>query len=600
MYKDTNCGDITLDRVGDFVIVAGWVSKRRDHGNLIFIDLRDRSGILQIVFNPKNSEESHNLSEKLRNEWVIQVSGTISKRKEGAENNDLKTGQIELSATELKILSPSKTPPFEIIDELNIDDLTRLKYRFLDLRRPKMQNLLKLRHNVTREIWDYLSDKDFIQIETPVLMKSTPEGARDYVVPSRLHPGQFYALPQSPQQLKQILMVSGIEKYFQIAHCFRDEDLRADRQPEHTQLDLEMSYVHKKDVIELVEGLFISIVEKVVPNAKFDKPFLRISYDESIERFGTDKPDTRYGLELKTISKIVTNIGINVFDSVIENGGIVRSIVLPDCGEYTRKQTDELIEFSKLSGGKGLVFIGLDNNLESLENIQEDQYRSSLKKFLSVDVVKKIYDFTGAKSGDLVLIVADQAKIVNNVLSAIRTRMGKELNLFDDNKFNFVWVDDFPLFEWDELESKWIPAHHVFSSPKEEDLTYLENDPGKIKAELYDLVCNGYELGSGSIRIHDRDIQTRVFNVIGYKKEDIDTRFGHLLRSFDYGAPPHGGMGLGLDRLVMLLGGQDNIREVIAFPKTQTASDPLFDSPSNIDSNQLRELGISFPDLDKN
>ena len=598
MYKDTNCADLDKNRIGESVTVAGWVSRRRDHGNLIFIDLRDRSGLVQVVFNPKISKSSHNLAEKLRNEWVVQIRGDVVNRLEGAENPELETGEIEINAIDLKILSTAETPPFEIEDEINVDDLTRLQYRFIDLRRPKMQKLLKLRHDVTHEIWNYLSKKDFVQVETPILIKSTPEGARDYVVPSRLHPGKFYALPQSPQQLKQILMVSGVEKYFQIAHCFRDEDLRADRQPEHTQLDLEMSFVHQNDVMDLVEDLFSSIVKKVRPGVKVTDPFLRITYEESIERFGSDKPDTRFGLELKTISNVVSDLGINVFDNTLKNGGIIRSIVLPGCGEYGRSQTDDLIELSKKSGGKGLVFIGLDHEINSLDDLKEDQYRSPLKKFLSPNSVKKICDITEANPGDLVLIAADKSKVVSNVLSSIRSYMGKKLNLYKDNEFNFVWVYDFPLFEWDELESRWIPAHHVFSSPKKEHIKYLEKEPGKIKAELYDLVCNGYELGSGSIRIHDRDIQTRVFNIIGYEKHDINERFGHLLRAFDFGAPPHGGMGLGLDRLIMILGGQDNIRDVIAFPKTQTASDPLFDSPSDIEKEQLDELSISLDNVE--
>jgi len=598
LYKDVNNGELRKGDVGKSITVAGWVSRRRDHGNLIFIDLRDRSGLLQVVFNPKISSSAHKNAQMLRGEWVIQVSGDVVQRIKGSENPDLPTGDIELSADKLVVISRSKTPPFEVDDDLNIDDLTRLKYRFIDLRRPKMQALLKLRHDVTRTIWNYLSNQGFIQVETPILIKSTPEGARDYLVPSRLHKGQFYALPQSPQQLKQMLMVSGVERYFQIAHCFRDEDLRADRQPEHTQLDLEMSFVHQEDVMNLVEALFSTIVKEVRPTNSLSEPFIRISYDEAMERFGTDKPDVRFGLELNSITDIVSNLGINVFNKTLESGGTIRSLVLPGCGYFVRKQTDELIELAKSNGGKGLVFISIDNEINSIEKLSYENYRSPIKKLLSVEAVKSISNVTNAKPGDLIVIVADDYKVANNVLSNLRTEMGKRLKLYDTSEFSFVWVDNFPLFEWDDKESAWSAMHHVFSAPKQEDLEYLETDPGKVRAELYDLVCNGHEIGSGSIRIHDRRTQTRVFNVIGYTKKDIDERFRHLLDAFDYGAPPHGGMGLGLDRLIMILGGEDNIREVIAFPKTQAASDPLFDAPSFLGKSQIDELGILFKPTD--
>jgi aspartyl-tRNA synthetase len=598
LYKDVNSGELRKGDVGKSITVAGWVSRRRDHGNLIFIDLRDRSGLLQVVFNPKLSSSAHKNAQMLRSEWVIQVSGDLVQRIQGSENPDLPTGDIELSADKLVVISRSKTPPFEVDDDLNIDDLTRLKYRFIDLRRPKMQALLKLRHDVTRTIWNYLSNQGFIQVETPILIKSTPEGARDYLVPSRLHKGQFYALPQSPQQLKQMLMVSGVERYFQIAHCFRDEDLRADRQPEHTQLDLEMSFVHQEDVMNLVEALFSTIVKEVRPTNNLSQPFIRIPYDEAMERFGTDKPDVRFGLELNSITDIVSNLGINVFDKTLESGGTIRSLVLPGCGYFARKETDELIELAKSNGGKGLVFISIDNEINSIEELSDKNYRSPIKKLLSVESVKSISNVTNAKPGDLIVIVADDYKVANNILSNLRTEMGKRLKLYDTSEFCFVWVDNFPLFEWDDKESAWSAMHHVFSAPKQEDLEYLETDPGKVRAELYDLVCNGHELGSGSIRIHDRRTQTRVFNVIGYTKKDIDERFRHLLDAFDYGAPPHGGMGLGLDRLIMILGGEDNIREVIAFPKTQAASDPLFDAPSFLGKSQIDELGILFKPTD--
>tara|TARA_B000000437_G_scaffold153336_1_gene112138 strand:- start:318 stop:2132 length:1815 start_codon:yes stop_codon:yes gene_type:complete len=596
VYKNKNCGEPNSKDIGSEVIVAGWVNKRRDHGNLIFIDLRDKSGVLQVVFNPEVSSDAHDLASNLRSEWVVQIKGVIVKRISGAENDSISTGSVELQANEIKILNKSKTPPFEISDEIEIDDQTRLAYRFIDLRRPKMQKLFTLRHKITKLIWDYLSDRDFTHIETPILLKSTPEGARDYVVPSRIHPGKFYALPQSPQQLKQILMVSGFDRYFQIARCFRDEDLRADRQPEHTQLDLEMSFVHQDDVMLLVEGLYKHITYEILGNnyKQNNKDFVRLSYEESIERFGTDKPDLRFGMELVTISEELKNTESNVFNHVLNQGGVIRGIVAPGAGDYDRKKTDELIDLAKSSGASGLVYILFDNDFVSIENIKDENYKSPLKKFLNVDVVKGLAKKMSAKPGDMILIVADQENKVNTVLSNLRNFLGEKLNLYDQKEIMFAWVYDFPLFEWDEDLKKWEPAHHVFSSPKTEHLDFLISDPGKVHADLFDLVCNGMEMGSGSIRIHDPNIQKKVFSIIGYKEEEIDDRFGQLIKAFSYGAPPHGGMGLGLDRFIATLAGEKAIREVIAFPKTQSAQDPLFDSPNKISNQQLEELFINL------
>ena len=592
MYKDKNCGEVDESAIGSTITVAGWVHRRRDHGNLIFIDLRDRSGLLQVVFNPENSEIAHEIAGTLRSEWVVQIQGQVISRLPGAENPELFTGMLELSASDLVVLNPSLTPPFEVSENTDVDDNTRLKYRFIDLRRPRMQELLRLRHKVTHMMWDFLTEKNFTHVETPILLKSTPEGARDYVVPSRIHPGNFYALPQSPQQLKQLLMVSGVERYFQIARCFRDEDLRADRQPEHTQLDFEMSFVHQNDVMEIVEDLYTKIVSEIVPDSTISTPFAKLTYAEAIERFGTDKPDLRFGMELTTITQIASRSGAQVFSAIESTGGVVRGFVAPGCSNYGRRQTDGLTDFAKSSGAKGLVFISLDENAESVEVLEEHHIKSPFKKFLSVQSVKEIAVEMKAVPGDLILIVAGTEKLVNTVLSNLRNELARQLKLIDPKQFAFAWVYDFPLFEWDEDLNKYQPAHHVFSSPKQEHLKYIETDPGKVLADLFDLVCNGMEMGSGSIRIHDRDVQEQVFSVIGYSSDEITERFGQLLTAFTYGAPPHGGMGLGLDRFVATLAGESAIREVIAFPKTQTATDPLFEAPSTIENEQLDELHL--------
>ena len=592
MYKDTNCGEPRESTAGSLITVAGWVHRRRDHGNLIFIDLRDRSGLLQVVFNPEFSEAAHELAGSLRSEWVVQITGKIVRRLPGAENPELPTGTVELSATKIVVLNKSLTPPFEVSDDIDVDDNTRLKYRFIDLRRPKMQAMLKLRHRVTHIMWDFLTENGFTQIETPILLKSTPEGARDYVVPSRVHPGQFYALPQSPQQLKQLLMVSGVERYFQIARSFRDEDLRADRQPEFTQLDFEMSFVHQDDVMAIVEELYLKIFHELLPDATVSDPFIRLSYTESMERFGTDKPDLRFGMELTTITEAAATSDARVFQAVVSSGGTIRGFVAPGCGNYGRRDTDRLTDFAKSSGAQGLVFIALDESAPSIDALEDDHIKSPLKKFLSIDIVKQIANEMGAKPGDLMLIVAGISRLVNTVLSNLRNEMARRLELVDENDVSLAWIYDFPLFEWDDDLNKWEPAHHLFSSPKAEHMQYLDTDPGKVLADLYDLVCNGQEMGSGSIRIHDKDIQTRVFGVIGYGEDEIQDRFGQLLTAFTYGAPPHGGMGLGLDRLVAILAGEQAIREVIAFPKTQSTVDPLFEAPATITDQQLEELHI--------
>ncbi len=594
MYKDTDCGAPRASDIGKEMSVAGWVHRRRDHGNLIFVDLRDRTGLLQVVFNPEVAPEAHSLAEGMRSEWVIQATGKIRARLPGAANPNLDTGEVELIVSDSQVLNRSLTPPFEVEDETDADESTRIANRFIDIRRPEMLGRLQLRHRVTHLIWDHLTENGFTQVETPILIKSTPEGARDYVVPSRVRPGTFYALPQSPQQMKQMLMVCGVERYFQIARCFRDEDLRADRQPEHTQLDLEMSFVHQQDVMDLVEGLYARIVRETRPDAKLGTPFARLSYDEAIERYGSDKPDTRFGLEMSTITEIAARSEARVFQAVAGSGGVIRAFAAPGCACYTRRQTDGLIDVACAAGAQGLVYIAIDESAGSIAEIEDTHIRSPLKNYMSVEIVREIANATGASPGDLVLIVAGTQTVANNALSALRTEMAERLELIDPDDFTFAWVYDFPLFEWGEDTQSWTPAHHVFSAPKQEHIPFIESDPGKVYADLFDLTCNGVELGSGSIRIHDPDVQMKVFNVIGYPDHEIEDRFGHLLKAFRYGAPPHGGMGLGLDRITAMLAGQSNIREVIAFPKTQSAWDPLFDAPSPIADDQLEELHIAL------
>ena len=594
MYKNTDCGAPRATDIGREITVAGWVHRRRDHGNLIFVDLRDRTGLLQVVYNPEVAPEAHRLAEGMRSEWVIQARGTIRARLPGAANPNLATGEVELIVSESQVLNRSLTPPFEVEDDTDADELTRMAYRYVDIRRPEMLKRLQLRHRVTHLIWDHLTDNEFTQVETPILIKSTPEGARDYVVPSRVRPGSFYALPQSPQQMKQTLMVAGVERYFQIAKCFRDEDLRADRQPEHTQLDLEMSFVHQEDVMDLVEGLYTRIVNEMNPDARLETPFAKLPYDEAIERYGSDKPDTRYGLEMSTITGIAARSEARVFQAVAGSGGTIRAFAAPGCSSYTRRQTDQLIDVARAAGAQGLVYIAIDQSAAAIDEIDDEHVRSPLKNYMSLEIVKEIAEAVGAQPGDLVLIVAGTPTVANTALSALRTEMAERLNLIDPDEFKFAWVFDFPLFERDDDNDAWVPAHHVFSSPKQEHIPLIESDPGQVYADLFDLTCNGVELGSGSIRIHDPDVQMKVFNVIGYPDHEIEERFGHLLKAFRYGAPPHGGMGLGLDRITAMLAGQSNIREVIAFPKTQSAWDPLFDAPSAIAEEQLGELQISL------
>ena len=598
MLKNISCGSLRSEDIGKSVTLAGWVHRRRDHGNLIFIDLRDREGLVQVVFNPELEEKSHDIAQQLRNEWVIQVSGEVSARPEGTVNSDMKSGEIEVYASELTVLNQSLTPPFYVNEDVSVDENIRLKYRYVDLRRESMKEALIARHKVVKYIRDFLDSQEFLEIETPILIKSTPEGARDHIVPSRLYPGNFYALPQSPQQLKQLLMVAGFEKYFQIARCFRDEDSRADRQPEFTQLDLEMSFVTQEDVLSLTEDLFSGLLESLFPDKKFLKPFPRLTYDQSMSDYGTDKPDLRFDLKMADLGEAALKTGFNVFHNVIENQGIVKGFAAPGCGEFTRGQIDELTNFVKERGASGLIAIGINGVEDSFESLDMDKVRSNIARFLTPENVKDFADLTGAKDGDLVLIVAGDTKSTNAALASLRHEMGSRLDLTDTDMMHFAFITDFPLFEWNLDEQRWDASHHAFCMPKAGYEKFLSEAPGKVIAQSYDLVCNGLEMASGSIRIHDRKMQEDVFAVLGYTKEEVSERFAQILDAFEYGAPPHGGIAPGIDRLIMVLMNKESIRDVIAFPKTQSQMDPLFGAPSMVEESQLEELHLEVVGID--
>ncbi len=586
MYKTHTCGELRNEHVGQEVSLAGWVDRLRDLGGVNFIDLRDRFGVVQIVSNPETSPEVHQTLSPVRTEWVIQAIGKVRKRPAGMKNPDLATGDIEVELTKVKVLNPAKTPPFLINQEEEVEEQTRLKYRYLDLRRPRMRDNIILRHKIVAFIRKYLDDKDFLEIETPILFKTTPEGARDYIVPSRVHPGQFYALPQSPQQLKQMLMVAGMERYFQIARCFRDEDQRGDRQPEFTQLDIEMSFVEREDVMDLLEGLYTALVKEVTPEKKIlETPWPKLTYQEALDRFGKDNPDIRFGMELKDISDLAQDSGFRVFADTVAQGGTVRGLNARGLGGYSRKQIDELTDWVKQYGAGGLAYIALTPDGEE---------RSSFAKFLTGEAKNQILSRLDEQPGDLLLFIADKPQVVYECLGRLREELRDRLELVDPNDLAFCWVIDFPLVAWNEDEKRWDPSHHLFTSPMMEDVSMLDQDPSQVRGAQYDLVLNGYEIGGGSIRIHDADLQEKVFELIGLELDVARERFGHMLQAFSYGTPPHGGIASGIDRLCMLLADEPNIREVIAFPKNQSARDLMGNAPSAVEPGQLEELHIKL------
>lgn len=585
MSRTDYCGQITEEQIGKTVTLNGWVQKRRDLGGMIFIDLRDREGLVQVVFNADVGNNLLETAEKLRAEFVVEVTGTVVKRLEGAVNPNMTTGEIEIEATELKILNKAKTPPFEITDDLNVSDDLRLKYRYIDLRRPRMQENIMIRHNTKKAIRNFLEDGGFIDIETPYLTKSTPEGARDYLVPSRVHQGKFFALPQSPQLFKQLLMSSGFDRYYQIVRCFRDEDLRGDRQPEFTQVDIETSFLSEEEIRQNTEEM-LKYVVKEVKGEEITEEFPIINYDDAMNQYGSDKPDIRFDMKLKDVGSIVKESDFRVFTSTLESGGLVKGLAVKGgSNSFTRKQIDSLERIAKVHGAKGLAWI----------KVTEEGLTGPISKFFASEkMTNNLLETMNAEVGDLLLFVADKEKVVHDALGALRVHLGKELELYNPEELAFVWVVDWPLLEFDEDENRYVAAHHPFTRPKDEDLEKLATNPTEVYAQAYDIVLNGYEIGGGSIRIHEKELQEQMFKSLGFTQEEAESQFGFLLNAFDYGFPPHGGIALGLDRLVMILANEPNIREVIPFPKNGRAADPLTDAPTAVSINQLNELALQI------
>ncbi|WP_017797132.1 aspartate--tRNA ligase [Oceanobacillus kimchii] len=589
MSERLMAGRLTEKNIDEKVLLKGWVQKRRDLGGLIFIDLRDKSGVIQVVFNPDYSKEALETAENIRSEYVIQINGTVVARDESTFNPSMKTGKIEVNASGIQILNKAKTPPFTIQDITDVSEDVRLKYRYLDLRRNSLQETFRLRHQTTQAIRNYLNDNDFMEMETPILTKSTPEGARDYLVPSRVHPGEFYALPQSPQLFKQLIMMGGFERYYQIARCFRDEDLRADRQPEFTQIDIETSFLTSDEIMDMTEHMMKKVMEEV-KGIEISLPLPRMPYQEAMDRYGSDKPDTRFGLELIHVSDLVASSGFKVFSQAVDNGGKVALLnIKGKADNYSRKDIDKLTEYVKVYDAKGLAWL----------KAEESELKGPIAKFLSEEEVTGIRERADVEQGDLLLFVADKTNVVYDSLGALRLHLGKELDLIDESKFHFLWVTDWPLLEYDEGLGRYFAAHHPFTSPVEEDIDKLESNPASVRANAYDLVLNGFELGGGSIRIHQKEQQDQMFNVLGFSEEEARNQFGFLLDALEFGAPPHGGIALGLDRIIMLLAGRSNLRDTILFPKTASASDLMTSAPSGVSNDQLDELSIQLQSIGK-
>ncbi|WNS43664.1 aspartate--tRNA ligase [Paenibacillus sp. MMS20-IR301] len=583
MSRTHNCGQLTTASIGETVTLNGWVQTRRDLGGVLFIDLRDRTGIVQIVFNPDYSGEALQIADKVRSEYVLAVTGKVVKRDDETINRNLPTGEIEVQITDIEVLNAAKTPPFFIEDGVEVDESLRMKYRYLDLRRPEMHKTLLLRSKAAKIFRDFLDSEGFIDIETPILTKSSPEGARDYLVPSRVHEGEFFALPQSPQIYKQLLMVGGIERYYQMARCFRDEDLRADRQPEFTQFDIETSFMPQDELLAMMEQLMQRLLKETI-GVEVALPFQRLTYAEAIGKYGSDKPDLRFGLELVEMNDIVAASGVKVFASVIEKGGEVKCLNAKGCGTWTRKEIDDLGPYAARYGAKGLAWI----------QVKDGEFKGPIVKFFSEEEIAAVRERTGAEEGDLLLFSADTKKVVADVLGALRLKIGRQLGLIDDSVFKFAWVTEFPLLSYDEEQKRYMAEHHPFTRPMDEDLHLFDTDPGAIRAQAYDIVLNGYEVGGGSQRIYKRDVQEKMFDALGFSPELAYEKFGYLMDAFEYGTPPHGGIAFGFDRLIMLLAGRTNLRETIAFPKTASATDLLMDAPSPVDAAQLEQLHIKL------
>ena len=593
MLYSHRCGELRTTDEGSDVTLAAWVHRRRDHGGLIFLDLRDASGLVQVVASSEQAPDAFAVAGGLRAEFVVQIRGTVRARPDGTTNDDLPSGAIEVSAAEIVVLNAAETPPFPINQETQVDEETRLRYRYLDLRREKMSANLRLRHDVTKFIRDYLSEREFVEVETPVLGASTPEGARDYLVPSRVHPGHFYALPQSPQQWKQLLVVGGVERYFQIARCYRDEDIRADRQPEFTQLDLEIAFAEPSDIMSLMEAMYIEIGATVREGLELPSPFPVLTYDDAMERYGSDKPDLRYGLEIADLSSVVANSEFQVFSNVIAGGDRVRGIAAPGAADASRRETDRLTEIAKEAGAQGLVTFALQGE-GALETLTIDDVRSPVARFFDAETVIELARCCGASRGDMLLVVAADDTTTSSALDALRRTVANDAGLTDDNLLKFAWVTDFPMFEWDDSGERLSAMHHMFTAPFAEDLALLDDDPTKVRSHSYDLICNGFEIGGGSVRIHQREVQLQIMRALGISEEQAQQQFGHMLDAFTYGAPPHGGIAMGLDRTVALFAGVRDIREVIAFPKTKSATDLLTGAPSPVIARQLADVHVDL------